>query len=170
MTKLAKFHGVEQIVSGGQTGVDRGALDAAIELSLAHGGWCPHGRLAEDGIIPAHYLLREHKSPDYAARTEQNVIDSDATLILYRDRLQGGTALTNRLAKEHQKPLHRVRLESPIRYARIIEWLLANSVRVLNVAGPRGSSNPGLEKQAKEMLLKLFRFSNQLTFPAESDE
>ena len=93
-----------KIISGGQTGVDRGALDAAMELGIPHGGWCPRGRTAEDGRIPDRYQLRETDSPDYSFRTEQNVLDSDATLILYRGRIAGGTELTLRLARQHGRP------------------------------------------------------------------
>ena len=96
--------GPMKIVSGGQTGVDRGALDAAIELAIPHGGWCPRGRLAEDGPIPEQYGLIETDSPDYPSRTQRNVVESDATLILFRGRIAGGTELTFRLAEEHQRP------------------------------------------------------------------
>lgn len=97
-------HFVKRIVSGGQTGVDRGALDAAIFLGIAHGGWCPQGRLAEDGTIPPRYELTETNSSKYPIRTQQNVIDSDGTLILYAGELQGGTSLTLRFARERNKP------------------------------------------------------------------
>src|SRR5688572_12994856 len=89
---------VQRIVSGGQTGVDRGALDAAIALGIEHGGWCPRGRLAEDGQIPRRYQLTETKTSKYRERTERNVLDSDGTLILFRALLSGGTELTRRLA------------------------------------------------------------------------
>ena len=101
-----------KIISGGQTGVDRGALDAAISLGIPHGGWCPRGRLAEDGRIPDRYQLRETDSPDYPSRTEQNVLDSDATLILYRGRIAGGTEFTLRLAQQHGRP-HRLSISTP---------------------------------------------------------
>jgi len=150
-------HGVEKIVSGGQTGVDRGALDAAIELGVVHGGWCPKGRRAEDGTIPERSQLRESASPDYAFRTEQNVVDSDATLIIYRQRLRGGTALTNRLAKEHSKPLKRVRLDLASDLITVTEWLAEHSVRELNVAGPRESSDPGIYDEAVSFLTRLLQ-------------
>ena len=147
--------GVERIVSGGQTGVDRGALDAAIALGLPHGGWCPRNRIAEDGTIDERYRLREHASSDYADRTAQNVIDSDGTLILYRERLQGGTLLTHRLARRHGKPSMRVRLDRVIPYDAIAHWLAVHEIRVLNVAGPRGSSHPGIQEQARDVVTRI---------------
>ncbi len=155
-------HGVAKIVSGGQTGVDRGALDAAITLGLAHGGWCPKGRIAEDGPIDPRYQLQELASSDYAARTERNVLDSDGTLILYQGRLQGGTALTNRLAKQHGKPLFRVRLEQPVPVDEIIRWLQNHHIQTLNVAGPRGSSGAQLQQQAEQVICKIFSCAEQL--------
>lgn len=94
MNDPTAWRGVRRIVSGGQTGVDRAALDVAMQLSIEHGGWCPRGRLAEDGTIPSRYDLRETRSAKYHVRTERNVVDSDATLILYRKSLTGGTLLT----------------------------------------------------------------------------
>ena len=149
-------HGVLKIISGGQTGVDRGALDAAIALGIPHGGWCPKGRLAEDGPIDDRYQLTELPSSDYTVRTEQNVIDSDGTLIIYCDRLQGGTALTNRLAKAHNKPLMRIRTDRTIKYEQIVSWLHENRIRTVNIAGPRGSTYPQLQRQAYDIVCKLF--------------
>lgn len=141
-----------KIVSGGQTGVDRAALDAAIELGLPHGGWCPRGRLAEDGPIPARYDLRETDSAAYHVRTEQNVIDADATLVLTFGEPLGGTALTIRLARLHGRPhfvVDLAREESP---RAVRAWLRENGIRVLNVAGPRESQQPGIGRQAAEFL------------------
>ncbi len=148
--------GVEKIVSGGQTGVDRAALDVAIRLGIPHGGWCPRGRIAEDGTIPMHYHLSELDSADYVHRTRQNVIDSDATLILYSGRLTGGTALTNRIAKELSKPLHRIRLDVPLKLTAVVDWLTVNNVKVLNVAGPRGSASPQLYSDAVDAMNRIF--------------
>ncbi len=148
-----------RIVSGGQTGVDRAALDIAIELEIEHGGWCPRGRLAEDGPIDAVYQLRETDEIEYSVRTQRNVIDSDGTLILYRQRLQRGTLLTNRLAQAHGKPLMRVRLDQPVDLASVQKWLLESQVQVLNVAGPRESSQPGIGLAARDFLRKLFTHS-----------
>ena len=99
------------IVSGGQTGVDRAALDVAIAIGIGHGGWCPAGRLSEDGTIPSRYDLQETDSPEYPVRTEKNVIDSDATLLLYEGRLKGGTLLTRRICVRHGKPDLVVRID-----------------------------------------------------------
>lgn len=91
---------LKKIVSGGQTGVDRAALDFAIRHGYEPGGWCPRGRLAEDGVIPPVYPLRETDSADYDERTERNVLDADATLIVVRNRkLSGGTAFTKTCAE-----------------------------------------------------------------------
>jgi predicted Rossmann-fold nucleotide-binding protein len=146
-----------RVVSGGQTGVDRAALDVAIELGMAHGGWCPKGRLAEDGLIPAHYRLTETDSPDYAVRTERNVLDSDATLILCRGRPGGGTELTQRLAERHGKPHLVVDLEESPQPDDAARWLQALRPAVLNVAGPRESQSPGIGAEAAGFLRRLFQ-------------
>jgi hypothetical protein len=144
-----------RIISGGQTGVDRGALDAAIELGIPHGGWCPRGRLAEDGPIPIRYLLRESDSPEYSVRTEQNVLQSDATLILCRGRPSGGTELTLRLALQHGRPHLVVDFDAALDAAEIRRWLKEQLVETLNVAGPRESQSPGIAAQAREFIIRL---------------
>ena len=148
---------VEQIVSGAQTGVDRAALDAAIGLGIPHGGWCPRGRLAEDGPISACYDLEETASRNYATRTEQNVIDSDGTLIIYHHQLGGGTELTGRLADKHRKPLFLVDLATPFDLATARNWLRDQGIGVLNVAGPRESSSPGIYRLARDIVETLLR-------------
>lgn len=148
---------VQKIVSGGQTGVDRGALDAAIELGIEHGGWCPQGRIAEDGVIAPRYRLQEADSPEYPVRTERNVVDSDGTLILYRARLLGGTELTRRLAVKFKKPLLLVDLAAAIDPAAIRRWLVQNEIRVLNVAGPRESNVPGIGETTRHIIRQLLK-------------
>jgi hypothetical protein len=148
---------LKKIISGGQTGVDRGALDAAIALGIEHGGWCPQGRQAEDGRIPDCYRLEETDSPDYPVRTERNVLEGDATLIFYRGQLSGGTLLTFRLAEEHQKPCLAVDLDSPIPPGEIRKWLEEHGVKVLNVAGPRESQSPGISQSARDFVVKLLK-------------
>ena len=151
-----------KIVSGGQTGVDRGALEAAIALGIEHGGWCPAGRIAEDGTIPSRYTMLETASSDYPARTKQNVIDSDATLILFQEKVKGGTLLTKRVCKSHRVPHLLIRLDHPndeelqseIDQAR--DWLQTQKPKLLNVAGPRESNFPGIEKRSLDFLLRVF--------------
>ena len=144
-----------KIISGGQTGVDRGALDAAIVAGVPHGGWCPRGRLAEDGRIPDRYALSETDSQEYAVRTRQNVLDSDATLILCRGLLRGGTELTRRLAEQHGKPHLVIDLEDPEPLGEVCRWLAAQRVGVLNVAGPRESQSPGIAARAQQYVAQL---------------
>lgn len=145
-----------KVISGGQTGVDRGALDAAMALGIAHGGWCPRGRLAEDGRIPDRYQLMETDSPDYAVRTEQNVVDSDATLILCRGPLSGGTELTLRLAGQHRRPCLVIDLDRPGQPEDVRRWLRDHAAKVLNVAGPRESQSPGIAALAAEFIAEVF--------------
>jgi hypothetical protein len=145
----------DRIVSGGQTGVDRGALDAAIALGIEHGGWCPRGRLSEDGSVPSCYDLVENDSSDYKVRTAQNVADSDATLILHERPLSGGTLLTRRVAQRVGKPVAcfevRARSVDGIR-----KWLAETRPAVLNVAGPRESLDPGIQRRTTELLMQVF--------------
>lgn len=144
-----------RIVSGGQTGVDRGALEAAIAFGIEHGGWCPRGRLSEDGSIPSRYHLCEMDSSDYALRTEQNIIDSDATLILYEGPLRGGTLLTKRIAARLQKPWLAVPLSPAFDFEAVRRWICTIRPRVLNVAGPRASSHEGIEERARDAMLRV---------------
>ena len=95
---------LEKIISGGQTGVDRAALDAALKNNFPCGGFCPKGRKAEDGIIDTRYPLEEHHSENYAQRTFENVLLGDGTLIIYLQELKGGTSLTSRFCIEQNKP------------------------------------------------------------------
>ena len=134
-----------KIISGGQTGVDRAALDWAMANGIAHGGWCPQGRLAEDGIIDSQYNLRETPKSDYLQRTEWNVRDSDVTVIIsLAPLLTGGSLATAKLASSHGKPcLHLSRLQdAPENAQQLAEFLRRNEVRILNVAGPRASGEP----------------------------
>jgi hypothetical protein len=146
---------VEQIFSGGQTGVDRAALDVALELGVPCGGWCPRGRRAEDGAIPDHYPLTETPWDGYPQRTEWNVRDSDGTLILTRGEPDRGTALTARLADEYRKPCFKVDLTGRVDVEAIAQWIAANGVAILNVAGPRESWAPGIGEEAREILRRL---------------
>ncbi len=144
------------IVSGGQSGVDRAALDAALAAGLPCGGWCPLGRAAEDGTIAPHYPLRETDRADPAHRTRLNVRDSDATLIIAYGPLAGGAALTARYARDLARACLVVDLarteDAGPRVARIADWLQAHDTQILNVAGPRESSSPGIQATARDLL------------------
>ena len=147
---------VEKIISGGQTGVDRAALDVALAMGIQCGGWCPKGRRAEDGRIPSRYPLVEITSPTYAPRTRRNVRESDATLILFRGEPRGGTLLTARTAARLDKPCLSVDLDAPTALADVRVWLRENAISVLNVAGPRESQSPGITLEATRLLHALF--------------
>jgi hypothetical protein len=143
---------LRRLISGGQTGVDRAALDVALALGLPVGGWCPKGRQAEDGRIPDRYPLVETPERNYEARTRRNVEDSDGTLILNLGQLDGGTALTVAHARQVGKPCLIVALEERITPAAFRDWLAANHITVLNVAGPRESKRPGVYDVAYQCL------------------
>jgi hypothetical protein len=148
---------IERIVSGGQTGVDRAALDAARALGTPCGGWCPRGRRAEDGPIDARYPLRETPSADYPERTEWNVRDSDGTLVLTRGRPSGGTALTIALARRRGRPVLVLDLEQGPDPGEVRRWAETSEVAVLNVAGPRESQQPGIQDEACHFLEEALR-------------
>ncbi len=135
---------LQKIISGGQTGADQGALDVAISLEIDHGGWLPKGRKTENGALPLSYRLEEMDSTHYASRTRQNVIDSDGTLIISHGALTGGSALTRTLAQQHQRPcLHANMTIWSVKTAahKIAQWIAHHHISVLNVAGPRASSD-----------------------------
>jgi hypothetical protein len=137
-----------KIISGGQTGADRAALDVALEHGVEIGGWVPQGRLAEDGRIPDRYVsLVETDSPDPAERTRRNVQDADATLIVSHGPLSGGSRLTLEEARQQRKPALHLDVQAlgfASASARLREWLDAERPRVLNVAGPRASEDTGI--------------------------
>ena len=147
---------ISKIVSGGQTGVDRAALDVALALGLLCGGWVPRGRRAEDGRLPARYPMREAASAGYPQRTRLNVRDSDATLILTRGEPAGGTAFTIACAERAGRACMVVDLAAAdldrTAAAAVREWLRDHEVRVLNVAGPRESSAPRIASQVAAFL------------------
>lgn len=147
----------ERIVSGGQAGADRAALDFAIEHGYLHGGHCPQGRKAEDGPIPLRYQLIETASDGYRQRTRRNVEDSDATLILNLGEFDGGSEQTRRFAERLQKPVRVVQLDDAAivredAAAATLRWLEQHTVAVLNVAGPRESKRPGIYAVARAYL------------------
>jgi len=148
-----------KIVSGGQTGADRAALDWAIEHRVDHGGWCPRGRKAEDGAIAQRYRLAETPSDSYAQRTEWNVRDSDGTVILtLAETLTGGSKKTADLARQYGKPALHLARERGGRDAgeRLRRFAQAHGIRVLNVAGPRASTEPAIHEFVRETLDRAF--------------
>lgn len=118
-----------------------------MELGLEHGGSCPAGRRAEDGVIPARYVLEEHTSPKYPPRTAKNICDADATLILIPGkRVTPGTRLTAKIAHERGKPWLAADLSKDLHAEKVLEWLREVDPEVLNVAGPRESKFRGIQR------------------------
>lgn len=146
---------IKKIISGGQTGADQAALDVAIELEIPHGGWIPKGRKTEDGVLPEKYKLQEMPTASYPKRTEQNILDSDGTLIISHGKLTGGSALTKKLAEKHGKPCLHVDLDATNPFAAtkaITYWLSEHDIETLNVAGPRLSKEPRIYDEVKKTL------------------
>jgi len=145
-----------KIVSGGQTGVDRAALDVALEMGIPCGGWCPKGRRAEDGAIDVRYRLTETPWWGYPQRTEWNVRDSDGTLVLVRREPDRGTQLTIEAAARLEKPCLVLKLNDQPAPAVAHSWAKQHALAVLNVAGPRESESPGIYADAARFLRELF--------------
>lgn len=144
-----------KIVSGGQTGVDRGALDAALGAGFACGGWCPAGRKAEDGPIPDRYPVIEMPGASYEQRTRRNVMDSDGTLILHFGEITGGTLKTLRLCKHLKKPVLTVdaaTMSPGLAAEKLCEFLRRENIETLNVAGPRTSGAPEAHAYAQQTI------------------
>ena len=151
---------VNKIISGGQTGADRAALDIAIAWGIPHGGWIPKGRKTENGRLSTRYHLQEINAIDYAQRTELNVVDSDGTLLFSHGLLKGGSALTQELAGKHRKPCLHIDLHSIVEYkaVEIIRlWLQVREIKILNIAGPRASEDPQIYKKVKDVLRLLLQ-------------
>jgi hypothetical protein len=156
---------IARIVSGGQTGVDQGALQACQWIDFPYGGWVPKGRLTEAEPLPLVYKgMQEHSSADYLARTEANVVDSDATLVLCHGRPQGGTLRTIKFAQKHNRPWHHMNLMKPMdtEVEACVEWLkgCCPDNCVLNVAGTRESKEPGIQKAALVWVLQILGKAN----------
>lgn len=135
---------IYKIISGGQTGADQAALDAAIEMGIPHGGWIPKGRLTEAGPLPEHYNLQEMPTKDYLKRTKQNVLDSDGTVIFSHGDLTGGSKRTVDFAVQIGRPWLHIDLakNSPEEAAGILNaWISMHKISVLNVAGSRANKD-----------------------------
>ena len=146
---------IKRIISGGQTGADRAALDFAIKMDLPHGGWVPKGRLAEDGDLPEKYEQKEMPTTSYPKHTEQNVIDSDGTIIITHGKLTGDSRLTKEFAENQKKPCLHVDLNQEVEYeaaVHIDDWTQEHTIEVLNVAGPRASKDPKIYTKVLKVL------------------
>ena len=146
-----------KIISGGQTGVDRAALDVALEFNIPCGGWCPRGRRAEDGTIDLKYPLQETDSDEYTKRTELNVRDGEGTLILTWGQPKSGTLLTLKLAKSYQKPHFIVDMKQNLSVNAVVLWIKRNNIKVLNIAGPRQSFGRFVYKEAYNFMKEILK-------------
>jgi hypothetical protein len=146
---------IKKIISGGQTGADRAAFDFARKYFKPHGGWIPKGRITEDGPLPRKYQLREMPTASYSARTEQNVIDSDGTVIFSRGKPTGGTDYTRSMVLKHRKQLLHVDLNIRTFYDAahlLLSWIDLQHIKILNVAGPRASKDPAIYNDVFKIL------------------
>jgi len=145
---------IRKIISGGQTGADRAALDFAVKHNIPHGGWIPKGRKTEDGTLPEKYHLQEMPTGEYSKRTEKNILDSDGTLIVSYGPLTGGSALTRELARKHGRPwVHVDLMDTDMNDAanQVKVWIEQNHIKVLNVAGGRASKDPKIYQAVMEL-------------------
>ena len=150
---------IKQIVSGGQTGVDRAALDVAIKLGIAYGGWIPRGRLTESGALPQKYHLKETSSSRYSVRTEKNVVDTDGTLLITHGPLIGGTEYTREMAVKHNRPWLHIDLDRTASFhaaTAINNWIQQKKIEILNVAGPRASEDPAIYEDTLNILESVY--------------
>ncbi len=145
----------QKIVSGGQSGADRAALDGALRHNIPHGGWCPKGRLATDGPLAPIYKLQETESAGYRQRTKRNVVDSEATLIFNIGEIDGGTLATVRFAESFKKPHLVIQLDNMSTdeaSLQVVNWLRQRKFCTLNVAGPREEKRPGIYSKMTDAL------------------
>jgi hypothetical protein len=165
---------IKKIISGGQTGADRAALDVAMRLSIPHGGWIPKGRIAEDGTLPEEYQLKEMPTASYPKRIEQNVKDSDGTLIISRGKPTGESDYTQKMALKNKKHLLHIDLNLTTSFdaaSLIVSWLKLHRIKILNVAGPRSSKDPNIYVDVFRILewaFKIYRMEE--ISPAEKVE
>jgi len=154
---MADTYIIDKIISGGQTGVDRAALDAAMRLSIECGGWCPEGRWAEDGEIPAdYYPLVETESPDPAERTSLNVAEADGTLVLADDGLDQGSMLAVEYAQKLNQSCLIFDFKGKGHVSDVRDWIIKDEIKILNVAGGRESTSPGIYELSLGFLTELF--------------
>ena len=162
---------IKKIISGGQTGADQAALDAAIKLGIQHGGWIPRGRLTENGPLPGKYNPNEMPVTSYALRTEQNVIDSNGTLIISHGRLTEGSDYTRKMALKHNRPWLHINLNKTpaFKAANLIRsWIEENTIEILNVAGPRESKDSLIYQDVSKLIETIYYLELIETRPSES--
>ena len=146
---------IKKIISGGQTGVDQGALDAAIKYSYPYGGWIPKGRLTENGPLPDEYKLKEMPNKNYPDRTEKNVLASDGTVIITHGKLTEGSALTKKFAQKHKHPYLHIDLNKTpafIAASEINNWVIKHGIEILNVAGSRASKDSEIYEDTRYII------------------
>jgi Circularly permutated YpsA SLOG family/Domain of unknown function (DUF6794) len=146
---------LKKIISGGQTGVEQAALDAAIKYKFSHGGWIQKDRKTEDGILPYKYKLKELKSGAHPNYTERNVINSDGAVIISHGKLKGGSALPKKLANKHKRSCLHIDLdETPafIASSKINSWIIEHDIEILNVTGSRASKDPKIYEVVKYII------------------
>lgn len=146
-----------KIISGGQSGVDRAALDFCLENNIPSGGWCPKGRIAEDGSIADFYPLKETRTANYEERTRLNIIDSDASLVLYDSKMDKGTLYSLATIKIFDKPYLQIDFSVENELVSISNWLEDNKISTINIVGPRESENPGIYFMVKSFLKELWK-------------
>jgi hypothetical protein len=149
-----------KIISGGQTGADQGALDAAIKLGIPYGGWIPKGRKTEEGPLPKKYQLIEMPTADYAKRTMKNVVESDGTLILSHGDLTGGSKFTEEHAETMERPCLVIDFNKTNMFQAAMtaaDWIRENSIRILNVAGPRASHDPKIHNATMDLISSIYQ-------------
>ncbi len=150
---------IKKVISGGQTGADKAALDVAIELGIQHGGWIPKGRMVEDGRLTDKYKLQETKNIGYSQCTELNILESDGTLILTHGKLTGGSVLIQQISKKHNRPCLHIDLNEinePKAVQIISTWIEARKMKTMNVTGPRVGKDPEIYEAAKRILITVF--------------
>ncbi len=163
---------IRKLISGGQTGADQAALDVAIKLGIPHGGWIPAGRRTEAGPLADTYNLREMATTSYAKRTEQNVIDSDGTLILSHGELSGGSAYTRTMALLHQRPWLHIDLDRTAAFAavqQIVAWIREHAIEVLNVAGPRASQDNRIYHETAKIMQSVCYYEMSMAGPQPTE-
>ncbi len=146
---------VHKIISGGQTGVDRSALDFSLHNKIQCGGWCPQGRLAEDGIIADRYPLTETKQSDVIYRTQRNIEEADGTLLIYNQKMDTGTMKTSTYATAINAPLYKIDLSISFNKDSFRNWLSTNKIKILNIAGPRESYGNGIYQLSYNFLTQM---------------